>query len=467
MVNKNTVIYELTGKIYEIIEEEMQEEYNNEVARAADCFEIGETYSSQIDTYIKSHIRSWIRDMIENDYKSLIERMPENVILSYEEEQVKELLKVLFFLRKESSVFFYREKKAKTKNNNVTATKSINANLTKGSLSYAYEEYGDLIIKIYNQRYSKEIRGFLEEQKIEEEYLSALKEVESYINKTWGLESKFREYYWAVITLLELIYNTILNEANDEKKNLSVYLTYMDLILGVVRVILTHIKSNNFYSFRRIKDAIEERYIALVKKNLDIGIKNDSPKYMLVQNYNLYMQILSMRKEREVWIQIYDFLLNEDELPMLEADIKIPDEKLKACNKVKEWYINQRKVMKEGDEKHQKLLMRAIYSEAYIYTVVPEFVANRKWRSFLTYIQTDEAKNMDNMNLRELFYFEKIRRGLYREYGCLDEYRRETNIKKKLYELEILMFSEEYMKNGYLGIWVKAIKDSLEELLNM
>ena len=99
MSDKNVVISKLVDEIIEDIEKEMPEKYEDTIARAKLTFRRGVSYVSE-ENYEKNYIKSWIRDWVKNDYKSLCVLMPEEKILSYEEAEIIQLLKVLFFLRK-------------------------------------------------------------------------------------------------------------------------------------------------------------------------------------------------------------------------------------------------------------------------------------------------------------------------------------------------------------------------------
>lgn len=88
--------------------------------------------------------------------------------------------------------------------------------------------------------------------------------------------------------------------------------------------------------------------------------------------------------------------------------------------------------------------------ECYCYTDIPKTLLKRKFGSFLNYIQSEKGSVPDNMITTELFYYEKIIRGIYRENGDLEKYRKRIQAAERAVQI--------YMKCHIEKAGIKVIR---------
>ena len=69
------------------------------------------------------------------------------------------------------------------------------------------------------------------------------------------------------------------------------------------------------------------------------------------------------------------------------------------------------------------------------------------------------------MSEQELFYWEKIRRGVNRENNCNDLYLIELKFEKLFYEFEKKILSPRYMSGYYLSRWVRILEQNVIEFI--
>ncbi len=106
------------------------------------------------------------------------------------------------------------------------------------------------------------------------------------------------------------------------------------------------------------------------------------------------------------------------------------------------------------------IIMKAIYKECFlIKEIIPE-INRRGIGSFVAYLKDKTLKKYPNFSDTEMFYYEKIIRGIYVECREMELYIQETNRLLKLYDAELNMIQHEYMEGNYLEKWANIIRFS-------
>lgn len=407
-----------------------------------------------ISKFVESEVASQIRESIKNDYTSL-KKMFGTELERFKKDEIDELLTVLIAKRGEENVFYRNYSK-----DMVNPNRSIHVQIRNGKLEYRYEDNYNMIIRIYNQLYSKKIPENVEEVILEKTFeLQYL--LVKYIEVTVeGREDKIKELWENVKTELgnwcELIHNIC---SDDMKHNLLSAWVGIDLLEGYIRDILLNLTRmyNNEGVIESYAKGINEDILKRDKK------ENTRSHYHLIQSYTLQQYLYAIQGEKKTWIVIRKFLLSSIEKYNEKIDGNAKKERIKFerhqedVELIFKWLIYSEMYLPTMNE---LIIMNAIYKECFlIKEIIPE-INRRGIGSFVAYLKDKTSNKYPNLSDTEMFYYEKIIRGIYVECGEMELYIQETNRLLKLYDAELNMIQHEYMKGNYLEKWANIIKSS-------
>lgn len=418
--------------------------------------ELQEVIEKQKDQLIKKEVKEYFRNYIRSDFDFLKKIMSLDTIFSYSDDEIKELLLILYRVRKYNPNVFYR-----TSIGDAPANKSIDANIRTGKLDYKYEEFCNAILSEY--LLSSELTITTKEDyiaaNIQVKKLEAIKRnlINDYFHdKDVGIYIEWREF----ICRLEQIQDDIqtYNKAYENNiRNVLCGIYYMDVICGAVRDVLI---AHSFFT-ETVKDDLLGNYVDLMCETIENNSKLYDGKYELIFNYLLHIVILGMLGERKYWLKVYTFLLSNE---------PVDDERLnrtrtliqkKKCKIIMEWF-KKRSTLSYNEED----LFEAIYYECFIDNDIPAWVNKKGIHSFVNYIESEKIDYSLNMNQQEYFIFEKIFRGLYRRWNMNDIYYMKIKNLRQLYEMEITVMESIDKSKEFMTIWIKSIIECLRKLIS-
>lgn len=408
-----------------------------------------------VDNFIEPTLVSKIRESIQNDYARL-EKMFGSELERFEKEEIEELLTVLIAERGEENVFYrdYKEKKVNT-------NRSINSQIEKGKLEYQYEENYNSIITLYNQLYNKKIPEDVEDVVLEKTFEIQIMLVEFVEEIFYGRVEEAKKS-WRVIKIeLEKWCNVIRNICiNDVKHNLLGAWVGIGLMEGYIRDVLLNII--RAYGIEEVVESYVKEINERVLKKDEEDMMN---QYHLLQSYALFQYSYAIQGEKKIWITIRKFLLETsnshyDDVKenTKSAQIKYKRHK-KDVDTIYEWLMSSGTRLPIGD-RDEAIVLKAIYKECFLIKEIIPQINRRGIRSFLNQLNDSSKKDYSNLTDTEMFYYEKIFRGIYRERGKVGQYIQETECLLKLYKAELNMIQHKYMKGNYLKNWADIIKAS-------
>ena len=403
----------------------------------------------------------------------------------YEEEQIAELLVILFYFRHENEVSLYRngiDKKVSYKSNN--------AQLKSGNLLYKYDELLQSLFKIANEHRNqiKIIERKEERKALTDFYMQYLSPATQKVIKC--LRSYDRQNFTSINESIEIwiFYNRqalkVMTDIENQSGNLFYAYGYFTVILESIRNIFTWLYLCR-YGEVDIK-AFFDQCLENLDKEKELG-----SDYDLIQNYGINLEIRGAQKERDIWFSIADWLadtkyskeykkgfykeyderytfsdkkiMNEYELNKFFCEDKIERvdrfrTKKEYCIKIYNWYKNHH--LKDfGCE--EIIALKAIYRECFIYTdTPPELKKYGKIKSLLNTIEEGKFDDLLYMSELELFYWEKIRRGVNREKNYNQFYLLELKFDKLFYQFEKDVLNPKYMIGHYLSKWVRILSEN-------
>ncbi len=238
-----------------------------------------------IANFIESEITTEIRESIKNDYSGL-KKMFGTELEKFGKDEIDELLTVLIAKRGEENVFYRNYSK-----DMVNSNRSIHSQIRKGKLEYQYEDNYSMIIRIYNQLYSKKIP-----ENVEEAISDKTSELQVFLGEfvdfiVGGREDKIKKAWSNINIKLKNWCRLIQNICSDDMKhNLLSAWVGIDLLEGYIRDMLlnlTRVYGN--------EDMIEE-YIKRI--NADVlkidGKENARNHYRLIQSYALQQYLYAI-----------------------------------------------------------------------------------------------------------------------------------------------------------------------------
>lgn len=209
-----------------------------------------------------------------------------------------------------------------------------------------------------------------------------------------------------------------------------------------------------------------DTYIGKMKKSLEVIRKNNKEEveqYDLFQNFLLYLVMISLKHEREQWISINKYLIEETEKEVLFNEVKFQT-KIADCKKIVDWY----EVVKNVSFAHTShtILYKAVYVECFLNKNRPKQFERCGVNALLRSMQNENNKDIGNLSEMELFYYEKILRGVSRELGNLERYVDERKAMLKLYEFEVELFDRKNLQGEYIGDWILMFQKNIKESVN-
>lgn len=455
---KNRVILSLTEILENEIVETMPEAYNEVGWQIEDVIENLERDTD--GSWNRKVIRRWIRDKVTADIIFLESLWKKEEIEQYEDGELIKLLKVLFYIRKEDPNFFYRKEGESAK-----ANKSINSHVGDGELNYDYEEYGNLILKKWNETFPDEMVSISEDVYNEaRNRIMLLEHLKGNIMRFWGYNADYtKEKFKDLLGEMTCVLKEIKDMGKNTGDNMNVCLLYVDVLSGIIRDILIFV-----YRVRTMDDNGDDEIKDIVYKYIKYAgskLRQEDDKtlvrkYHCIYNYVMHILLLSTVGERKIWKDVTEIIINEQITPInRKRRTKSYEEE---CYIIADWFKEKYPKAETIDDIR---LMKIIYSECFVNKKAPAKIAKRGSISFVNFLKSEERKKAQNMTKQELFYFEKILAGIAKENGTWESYREGKKQLLKLYDFEIEMFEKTEIGSGYLGKWVEIMNESFREVL--
>lgn len=406
---------------------------------------------------IKQAIRQRVQKYLQHDFDFMADFIGVQKLSDAKEDELKELFTFVLKLRNDDLSYFYRMDKA-TEN----GVKSLHAHIKKGSLNYNYEK---LCVELMKKWSDANGRKIVSDDEVRNEYMvECLENIKLALIDAFVQQDRYEiQRIWkCLIEEMEVIYQEVCS-LEKKQNNLMVGIWYLDVVSGVIRdvlILLMEQEQRNLGDFDESR--IVNSYIKTVSEQMAVwNDENDGKgRYLLFIDYLLNILMISLREERAFWIEAGEFLLSE-----LELDVKTKREKYKVeekkldSKKIVKWFREQHAMFRDADE---SILEKAVYTECFIYKSLPEMFSRKKIRYFLNYIDSEQAREPDNMTEIEYFYFEKIIRGIARENNNLDFYKKYKTEMNRIYKLEEMLFRKEHMTGEYLGKWIQCLVKGFE-----
>lgn len=465
--NELSIIRDLEEELYLGFDEdvfgdlqELEKMFEGSIERYVDV-RLGQVGSDEDE--VEYRIKSFVRDKVEAAYDSLKKRIPEVLLSRTSCEEIKQLIRLLLKLRNEPFDFFYRKE-----SDAFHGMRRLNAQLKKGDLVYNYEEFTVFMINKWNNELSHTEAYSVEDIYSREFLIEVLKSVRKRL--VTAIRTRNTENVYLELIKLEELYGIIVSriklfeKQSVERNDLTVTFDLvkaeilLDMLLGSNRDILDAILYvTDFDKGTKVIDGYIYNIQKSLKKLHQVG---ETHIYSLIENYVLISIFYSLSNERREWINMQEYLIEEVENNV--QPVKRPKEKLCDARKdvwqIYDWLKVHRNL---PFNRTYEELESIIYEECFLYKKRPERMKRFGIGKFLKYIKDNTNKEMDNATYEELFYFEKIIRGIYRKSGALDYYKHLKKSMNKVYAAEMDVFSPNNMSGMFLGWWADVFNDAM------
>ena len=469
---KNTIICELVKELYAEWDKELwgnktelEKQFTDKIMYENKIKSHNLDDFPQIDKTVKDEIRKWIRAKLRNDFAFLERYINPPSMECATDDEVKTLLKVMLRLRNESFDFFFGKSSEADH-----GLRRLNVRLGKGDLVYDYEKLYVYLLNKWNNE-----SGYKREIKLEHYYEISLC-MEGINNK----KEKLIEYFFAnnrmqvqvqIAAILnaydEMCYQIKKYESYEYGEEVQAWLLravlFIDFILGTNRDILLMMTT---FASEEVVNKIFEHYVHSVWACVaEAQKKAREGNYSLIENYLLITIMNSISNERLVWREIQQFLNNEIETEKkgVKRTSYKKTEVEPSIGKILHWFQNSSNVKLLVDN---EIVRNSIYTECFLFKKPPKRMKRFGIMSFLEHMDNQEGHCKKVMTYEELFYQEKIVRGLYRERDMLERYLIQKRGVEKVYELESELLSKANMQGKYLGYWASGICEAIKEIVN-
>ena len=424
-----------------------------------------------------------IKDKIRNEFIFLKSVMENTLEIDFSEQQIGELLEILFYFDNENKEPFYRDDR-KTRETNF---KSINAQVKKGDFWYRYDEIYKSCIEIANKYREIKINPYTsydEDKKIMADfYQNWLRKEQLNIKRL----CEARQYTYVKKALSKWLNIIMMGNSliiDMEKKNAFLLYAYYcwNVIIESVSEVLYDIYQT-VLSLKKRKLNIEVFFNKVLEASKDRCI-SITDTYDLIQDYWIHMEMYNFRKERQFFNFIIDNLQKEkyenfnktydvrrvDINTLTIRDIKekfcescsvradIFKERYETCKKIYDWYQKQHL---EYFGNNESVALKAIYRECFIYKQIPSEVDRGGVKAFVNKIQRRELTAAPNMKEIEMFMREKIRRGVKREENAFGKWYTKGVFMRQFHQFEEELVTTSKMRGYYMSDWINIIVKNL------
>lgn len=407
---------------------------------------------------------------------------------AYSEQEISDLLEILFYFNYENSESFYRGEQKSGK----TDWKSINAQIKKGKFLYKYEEIYDSLMEVA-EKYGKKEATVHEGENSEKKdctrfYQYCLQPVQAKIryHRERGLYSYIRE----LLEKWEICMETAVSEMKrieQENTDLIYAYDYFVIVFESMREVIYQLYQF-IYEYKKEKWDMQPFFDSVLEEiSLHHGMEKSN--YNLVQNYGIYIQLGFFVQERDIFIKIIDALheelvsgkyenyngkydvrdMNLDSLSIREIRemfcegynerIDRFEKKYKDCMILFEWFTEHHK---RSFFCEKAVAIKAIYRECFVYTDVPKGINRRGMKSFFKSLENEELKEALNMSETEMYVWEKIRRGICREKNRLEEFILRIEFMREFHDFEKKVVSYENRRNHYFSMWIDVLFQNIQ-----
>ena len=458
---------ELTEKLYSDYDAKLlgdKEKFENICRYSVNAYPSGCYSDTELE--VQHRIKAKIKDLLETDYKHFEGFIPGNIWESAGDTEIIELLKFMLRLRiRPIDVGAF----LRTDDTSSNELHRMNSQINIGKLNHNYEELCVCLLNRWNENRENVDQFTVEDVFLKKELIDELRITSQYmVNAIIG---KDYEKIHRGIGNYEYLYEKVIEEIQVLEKysvNQKEYGGVKPFLLKAVLLLEELMASNRAVISAMLnateednKNKITESYLKTFRK----AAKNCRNKledcYTLFEYYLLKITFCSLSNERKEWISIYEHMAGSNECE--KKPVKNPKKKMEDVQHeiadVINWFGTHRMMPFLVD---YKTLRNSVYQELYCYNKGDRGRLSRFGTDkFLEYINKGESLNADNMPYKELFYYEKILRGIYREQGQLEAYRTTRLCMSKIYAMEESLYSQSNISDRCLGEWAQAFGDTM------
>lgn len=423
---------------------------------------------SNVELEVQHRVRAKIKDLLETDYKHFEKFIPKSVWAAASDDEIEALLK--FMLRIRISPIdvdaFFRE--ASDASNELHR---LNSHIKSGKLIYNYEELYVQLLNKWNEnnKNTADITvtdlftdiDLIGELRLTTKYFADAIRSKDYI-RMHTEKQNLTSLYGRILDKVQELEKA--SELQNENKSAIVepvlfkVIIYLEELAGSNRgILMAMVDVTNEYKGNEIVDY----YIKSFNESIELMNSKNRTQYSLFESYLLVIIMYSLFNERQVWIKIQKFLrkeIDDDVKPVKNPTVKQEDAYQKIQDVI-EWYGGERIMPLDLNE---EMLRNGIYKELYCYNKKrPKDLKRSGTNDILSYIGKKENIDVDNLPYKEMFYYEKILRGIYREYNQIERYGIQKLCMNKVYKMESALYSVENISRICLGGWVNAYTDAI------
>lgn len=435
---------------------ELQNPYNEELLGSYD--ELEKEYKIAVRRQMKKgtgqfykqdyYISKCIRDKVKMIFSRLEATVSSETLDNVSAEEIKEMIRFLLGMRNDPFDVFFR-KPGKPQN----GLRRLNTVIKKGLLVRNYEGLYLHMINKWNAKKGERKEYSLKNVFTRNVRIETLKEMKSEILES--ILQKDYERVWEKFNSVSFFCKGITFEIQSLERYglfdslpaspaLLRAIMFLDFLMGYNRDLL-------IMQLKLLDETegimIVDRYIECAKEILKVENENGK-NYSLLEDYLIGNTFYSLANERAEWVEIQNFLIDEitNGVQPVAETIFVREKVEGKLEKIRGWLQYIRIMNFESDK---ETLYASIHKECYLYTSRPKGVFGVD--GFLKYIEKETNRKNDNMSYEEMFYYEKILRGIFRENGHLDEYVYQKLLIKNVYLLESNFFSRRDLSGRYIG----------------
>lgn len=410
---------------------------------------------------------------------------------AYSEQEISDLLEILFYFNNENTVSLYRGKQGLGK----TDWKSINAQIKKGKFLYKYEEIYDSLMEVAERYGKKKATKHLGEDSEKKDcarfYQYVLQPVQTRIRR-----SREEELYFFIPCLIKK-WNLCIDVAKTEieridQKNTDLFYAYhyFSIVSESISEVLYQLYQKSYNAKKRKWNM--QPFFDSVLEDISSYHYTEKDNYNLVQNYGIYLHLNIFMQEKDIFIKIKNTLhkelmsgkyekynekydvrgLNLDLLSNQEIREKFCEGNNERIDRFEKKYGECKKLFKWFTEYRgrcffceRSVALKAIYRECFVYVDMPEEINRRGMKSFFKSLENEELNEALNMSETEMYVWEKIRRGICRETNRLEEFTMRMEFLREFHKFEKKVVNHENRRNHYFSMWIDVLHQNIQLLL--
>lgn len=254
-------------------------------------------------------IKEKIKETVRNDLR-FVKSVMGMGLDAYSEQEISDLLEILFYFNNENTVSLYRGKQGSGK----TDWKSINAQIKKGKFLYKYEEIYDSLMEVaekYGKKKATKHKGmYSEKKKCARFYKRRLRRAQTKIRYC-----REKELYSNILRWLYKWNYYVVKAKNNieriEQENTDLFYAYnyFSIVSESISEILYQLYQDIYNAKKQKWDM--QPFFDSVLEDINSHHYTEKDNYNLVQNYGIYLHLSVFAQEKDIFIKIKDALHEE------------------------------------------------------------------------------------------------------------------------------------------------------------